>query len=829
MKKSLTLFALSLIILFFIVSCSDDVNKMLLSDSQTRIEYSNCTGCYECLEEFDCPENAIFKDPATNELTVYIDTEKCVNCMKCMNIFICPDNAITTSPDRIEPGEITNFNAVSDSAGRLDISFTAPGDDGDCGLVYRYELNLLNDQEEAVAFDFEFPLLLQEAGESEFWQITDLPPNQELTVQLQAFDEAGQASVPAMKNVLIADVYVDIFPPAPITDLVAESQEEMILLSWTASGDDGVQGSSHGYEIRYSENEITDGNWDTAELIEQNIIPAAQGETETFSVSEIPWQIDYYFSLKAYDSEGNYSPVSNNSLANIIGDIIAPAAITDLTVADVAPQSVLLSWTAVGDDELEGIADHYRIKVSETEITNQNWDSLPEFENELIPQPAGLTESINITGLEPLTNYYFAVKSVDEAENMAEISNPVSATTIEIPDTIPPAAVTDLSAEATYTQIILNWTASGDDGNEGTAYQYMLRMSETEITANNFNDAVLLPDPPNPLPAGNQQEYLVNDLEPETDYYFALKVMDAEENISDLSNIAVAALLNDTTAPSVVTDLQAEAIDTSVMLSWTAPGDDNDIGTAAYYDIRMSSEEINESNWQTAIVLANPPQPQTSGLEENYLVEDLSYYQDYYFALKAYDEVENDSGISNLAYALLEEDATAPAAVSDLEVYSGYAANDGVIRIEWTATGDDGTSGTANYCEVRILDCQITDENWDEAELVVVITDPEAAGENEMVYVSGLENGEVIYFAVKVFDDNDNASEVSNSPWGKIVYTIHTGPCNGCGNCIYWCPEDAITDHGSWASIDYTLCSGCGTCDSYCPRNAISRYVINSW
>ncbi len=445
MKKSLILFSLSIVTLIIIVSCSDDVNKMLLSDSQTRIEYSNCTGCYECLEEFNCPENAIIKDPATNELTVYIDAEKCVNCLKCINAFSCPDNAITTSPDQIAPGEISGFEAVSDSAGSLDISFTAPGDDNNIGLVYRYQLRLLDQQEQPVSFEFQFPLLLQEAGSTENWQINNLPPNELLTIHLQALDEAGHASIPATKNVLIASEYVDVFPPAPIEDLTAESQEEMIILTWTAVGDDGLTGNSHGYDIRYSESEINDDNWDSAAVIEQDLIPANQGETETISIISIPWQTDYYFAVKAFDTEDNYSSASNNAEARIIGDVVAPAAISDLAIADIAPQSILISWSAVGDDDLEGVADSYIIKVAETEINEQNWNSIPEFTNNMVPQPSGGTESINVTGLVSLTTYYFAVKAVDEAENISAISNIVSDITIDVPDTTPPAAITDLS------------------------------------------------------------------------------------------------------------------------------------------------------------------------------------------------------------------------------------------------------------------------------------------------------------------------------------------------------------------------------------------------
>jgi len=302
MKKNLLLFSISLLILFIIISCTDKVDKMLLSDSQMRIEYSKCNGCYECLDEFNCPEDAIIKDPQTNQLTVYIDAEKCTNCMKCVNVFNCPQNAITSSPDLIRPGEIEFFEAISDSAGVLDITFLAPGDDGDSGLVYRYELKLLDQDGSEISYQFQMPLILKEAGQWENWTITDLTPDQLITVKLQAFDESGSTSAQVTKDVVIANIYIDIFPPAQIIDLTSLSQEENVILNWTAVGDDSLTGNSFRYEIRYSEELVNDGNWSEATEITQDIIPAGSGDPEEFIITDIPWQIDYYFAVKAFDS-----------------------------------------------------------------------------------------------------------------------------------------------------------------------------------------------------------------------------------------------------------------------------------------------------------------------------------------------------------------------------------------------------------------------------------------------------------------------------------------------------------------------------------------------
>lgn len=57
----------------------------------------------------------------------------------------------------------------------------------------------------------------------------------------------------------------------------------------------------------------------------------------------------------------------------------------------------------------------------------------------------------------------------------------------------------------------------------------------------------------------------------------------------------------------------------------------------------------------------------------------------------------------------------------------------------------------------------------------------------------------------------------------KWIYTVDRGKCNGCGNCVYACTENAITISGGDAWIDPELCNGCGTCVYYCPRDAIYR------
>jgi hypothetical protein len=106
----------------------------------------------------------------------------------------------------------------------------------------------------------------------------------------------------------------------------------------------------------------------------------------------------------------------------------------------------------------------------------------------------------------------------------------------------------------------------------------------------------------------------------------------------------------DTTPPATVTDLSVSEVTTdSVTLTWTAPGDDGNIGTASEYDIRYSTSSITEANWNLASQVLGEPKPSVAGSMETFVVTGLSPGTTYYFALKTADEVPNWSGLSNVA------------------------------------------------------------------------------------------------------------------------------------------------------------------------------------
>jgi len=112
---------------------------------------------------------------------------------------------------------------------------------------------------------------------------------------------------------------------------------------------------------------------------------------------------------------------------------------------------------------------------------------------------------------------------------------------IDVPDTFPPAAVTDLATyDYTLDSISLVWTSPGGDGNRGTASTYDIRYSTEPITeGNEWDKAFQCEGEPTPQPAGNMEAFSVTGLVPSTTYYFALKSADGVPNWSRLSKCAV--------------------------------------------------------------------------------------------------------------------------------------------------------------------------------------------------------------------------------------------------------------------------------------------------
>ena len=227
-----------------------------------------------------------------------------------------------------------------------------------------------------------------------------------------------------------------------------------------------------------------------------------------------------------------------NSLNYVSDDITPPSAVSGLAFSEATYNSVSLTWTATGDDGDIGIASKYDVRYSISEIiTEEDWNNATQTVGEPEPQVLGSVENFTVKNLGFNTTYYFAVKVVDDVGNYSGFSNVILGTTVL--DDVPPSAVSDLAfSEATYNSVSLTWTATGDDGSTGIASTYDVRYSTSVImTEADWNEATQAQGEPEPQALGSEENLTVEDLEFNTTYYFALKVVDKVGNYSGLSDV----------------------------------------------------------------------------------------------------------------------------------------------------------------------------------------------------------------------------------------------------------------------------------------------------
>ena len=222
-----------------------------------------------------------------------------------------------------------------------------------------------------------------------------------------------------------------------------------------------------------------------------------------------------------------------------------------------ADSSLVISWTAPGDDGTSGRATSYDLRYRSTPISGTDtltwWNAATQVTGEPVPGVAGSTDSVRVRGLTPITTYYFVLRVADEIPNWSAYSNVGSAATSG--DLTAPATIADLAMTGTTgTSVSIRWTSPGNDGTTGTAASYDIRYSTSPITAANWASATPATGEPAPAVAGTVQTLTLSGLQGSQIYYVAMKTSDASGNLSGLSNVVSGTTL-DVIAPAAVRNL----------------------------------------------------------------------------------------------------------------------------------------------------------------------------------------------------------------------------------------------------------------------------------
>jgi len=159
--------------------------------------------------------------------------------------------------------------------------------------------------------------------------------------------------------------------------------------------------------------------------------PAKVVDLETGEEQPLNQDTEILFTAQAAESR---------SFQVYVGDVVSPAAVTDLAVDSALSKSMILQWSAPGDNGLAGMAVSYEIRYSLESITSENFtNAILVTDSVLLPDSSGQLQSMGIVNLEPQTEYYFAIKTTDDAGNQSLISNIINQSTLPVP-------LTDLNA-----------------------------------------------------------------------------------------------------------------------------------------------------------------------------------------------------------------------------------------------------------------------------------------------------------------------------------------------------------------------------------------------
>lgn len=554
--------------------------------------------------------------------------------------------------------------------------------------------------------------------------VSGLDPGSNYSFAIRAFDEANLMS--PLSSSPNATAMKDVTAPRMINDLTVApgTDHATIDLTFTAVGDDMMSGTADHYIVKYSDVSIT--NWVCYEYIADEYTgtldaPATAGSTQTLTLTGLPSGSEFFFAIQAVDEAGNVGMVSNTDSAIVTDDTTLPGDITDLAAAPgPSANDVYLTWTAPGDDGNNWQLTGYVVKYSTTPINASNFDAADTFAQSWIPSSPGTVEHYNLSMPGAGVVYYFAIKGVDEAGNMAASFNTASATSLAS-DVTPPGQITTLAVETglDHGYTYLNFTSPGDDGLVGTATDYWVHWTtsgpidtEAEWAAGDGTEnSTVWGISFTPQEAGNQESlYMPPKWNILTDidqvHYWAVRAVDEEGNMGPLSTGATVSALpgKDTVAPGTIWDLSAtpSSQDSKITLSWTAPGDDGNTGTVKQYQIAISTSPITNATWgtdtKTTIILGqtpgfkNPANHSAGTLETYDWPNPLTKGTTYYFAIKAWDETPNIGDISNIPSSIPSDDTTPPGAIP---VTAQTADQNGQVKLEWTAPADDGQNGTS--------------------------------------------------------------------------------------------------------------------------------------
>ena len=356
------------------------------------------------------------------------------------------------------PGAPTGLTATADGQTEIDLSWTAPSDDGGADITgYLIEVStngsswsdLVSDTG-TITIGYSHSRLT--AGSTRHYRVSAI--NSAGTSEPSSSDSATTDSPPATTA-----------PDAPTSLTATADDQTEIDLSWTAPSNDGGADIT-GYGIEVSTN---GSNW-------SDLVADTDSTATSYSHTGLTAGSTRYYRVSAINSAGTSAPSSADSATTDSPPAAtAPDAPTGLTATADGQTEIDLSWTAPSDDGGAAI-NGYKIEVS---TGGSSWTNL-------VADTGSTTTSYSHTGLTAGTTRHYRVSAINSA-GTGPASSSDAATTDEEPvsdDTCTVGLIVEPGESCTYPGTSAEFSV---DSNGTGRFLFASSDSKIEIRSTNIN------------------------------------------------------------------------------------------------------------------------------------------------------------------------------------------------------------------------------------------------------------------------------------------------------------------------------------------------------
>ena len=592
----------------------------------------------------------------------------------------------STPPDST-PSDLPTADAITDLAAstitnsELTLSWTAPDLDG---------LNLFQYQILTIS-PHDIPNTVVGTTRETSFDISGLPPNSPNSYSVITKTTNGGNSEPSN----IVDITTTKILPDSILDLAAtDITIDSLRLEWT-------QPDLHGSPlVQYQIYHATPHGDPRG--------PDSRLTTTTdpfYDVTGLTPDTGYSYKVRAEADSGNSrgnAYINATTFADVAAD-----AITGLTVSDIRNRELTLNWDPASVPD--------SLFVSGYEILSFSPHGTPTT---VIAE--SVSNTFVVTNLNPDTDYSFAVRALT-SHLVGDVFVPNTVTsppsdTVNTRTTSSVDKITDLQALNVKTNgLSLRWSAPDLNGNTLDRYQ-ILRVSPHDTPTQVIDDTGFT-------------IVTFTDLNPDTDYSYAVRTVTSNGETSQLSNI-----INITTAAAIVTadpidDLAVtDTTQTEITLEWAAPGLNGQ--TLDTYEIISALSD-------------GTPLDIIRTTDTTFTVTDLSPDTSYSFSVQTVTDNGATSLLSNVASTRTAALVTADP-IDDLAV--SVITNNG-LTLSWSAPGLNGQTLDTYEVITTASDGTVLDLPGRTSETTFTVT--------------GLSPNTGYFFAVRTITDNGAASPPS--------------------------------------------------------------------